>query len=559
MLTELRITNLGVIAEASIEFSPGLTALTGETGAGKTMVVAGLGQLLGARATAGIVRHGAARAAVEGRWILAPEQQISATELGAEIEEGELLTVRQVGATGRSRVLIGGTQATVGNLSALVGEWATIHGQSEQIRLGTPERQRDLLDAFGRPAELGEYRTEFDRYRALEVELATLVAQAQERAREIDLLEFGLGEIAQVEPIPGEDQDLAAEASRLQSSDELRQLAEDAQLALSGAEDAVESPGGVGLVGSARKLIEQAAELDPTASELAARLIELNLTINDLAADVSSYRDGLPSDPLRLEAVMARRAQLASLTRKYGTNVAEVLDWADQAATRLGELQAGDERIGILRRELEELDARLTVLASGITKTRIASAKRLAAAVTLELAALAMPHARLEFTVTPAPERNAFGADRIELLFAANPGAPLASLAKVASGGELSRVRLALEVVLAGTAPGHTFVFDEVDAGVGGAVGLEIGRRLARLATTSQVIVVTHLAQVAAFADSHLVVTKSSDGEVTASNIQPVSGDARASELARMMAGLGDSAAAQSHAADLLAEAGRAG
>lgn len=438
-----------------------------------------------------------------------------------------------------------------------MGEWATIHGQSEQLRLGSTERQRELLDAYAAPAELARYQVSFREHRAKAAELAQLEADALERAREIDLLAFGLGEIEAVGPEPDEDLRLATEAARLQASDDLRQHAGAAQAVLSGGDDAYNEPGAVGLIGQARKQFERLIELDPSAKGLAERLIEVSLITNDIAADVAGYLADLPSDPVRLEAVTARRAELSGLTRKYGSDITAVLDWADSARDRLARLQGGDARITQLKQEITTLEAELAQLAKGISRARVAAAERLATAVHAELAALAMPHARLEFAVTPLEAFNHNGADRVELLFAANPGSGLAPLAKVASGGELSRVRLALEVVLAGSAVGHTFVFDEVDAGVGGAVGLEIGRRLRRLAKTSQVIVVTHLAQVVAFADNHLVVSKSSDGEVTESDVLPVVGEARAAELARMMAGLGDSAAAQEHAADLLREAER--
>lgn len=557
MLAELRIRNLGVISDATVEFDPGLTALTGETGAGKTMIVAGLGQLLGARADAGVVRHGAERAVVEGRWALTADALASAAELGAEVDGDELLTVRQVAATGRSRAFVGGTQTPVGVLADLVGEWATIHGQAEQLRLGTPERQREVLDAYAKPFALERYRENFARYRQLNAELQALQDEARARAREIDLLRFGLAEIAAVDPQVGEDHDLAIEANRLQAADDLRALAVQLQAALSGGDDSFDEPGAVGLLGIARKVADQLARADETAGVLASRVAEVSYAVNDLAGDVGGYLADLPSDSMRLEAVAERRAALGGLTRKYGRDIDEVLAWATQSSDRLVELENSDQRIADLASQLAALDAELSAGAREISADRRAASSELAALVRAELAALAMPHARLEFVVSPAVERHAHGGDKVELLFAANPGAQLAPLAKVASGGELSRVRLALEVVLAAEADAHTFVFDEVDAGVGGAVGLEIGRRLQRLAERSQVIVVTHLAQVAAFADRHLVVTKTDDGDVTASDVARVEGAERRSELARMMAGLDDSSAALRHADELLRAATR--
>lgn len=559
MLTELRIRNFGVIVASELTFDPGLTVLTGETGAGKTMVVAGLGQLLGARGEAGIVRHGTDRALVEGRWIVGEQTAEAAVDLGAEMDGDELLTSRHITAAGRSRALVGGAQTTVGSMADLLGELATIHGQSDQLRLGSLDRQRDMLDAFADHAHLDRYRDRFAARRAAASELGELTSAALERAREIDVLAFGLDEIAAVNPQPGEDAALTAEFARLQAADDLRLLAEASQAALSGGDDPYEAPGVLGLFAQARKAIEQAAATDPQASGLAERLAEANFVLNDLSADVSSYLADLVADPVRLEVVTGRRAELASLTRKYGHTVDEVLEWSRSASERLTGLQGSDERIAELTERVDALTADLTADAQAITAARTDAAERLAAACEAELAALAMPRAMLRFAVSPLADLGPHGADRVELMFAANPGSPLAPLAKVASGGELSRVRLALEVVLASGSSGHTFVFDEVDAGVGGAVGLEIGRRLKRLAGTAQVIVVTHLAQVAAFADRHHVVSKSSDADVTVSDVRQLANDERVGELARMMGGIADSDAALAHARDLLAEASRQG
>ena len=380
------------------------------------------------------------------------------------------------------------------------------------------------------------------------------------RAREIDVLRFGLEEIAAVNPGEGEDEALAAEAVRLADADDLKALAMTARVALSGSEEDLDAPSVLGLVGAARKALETLAERDPGATDLARRITEMNYLLTDLAQDVASHAADLVADPLRQEAVADRRGQLAALTRKYGNNVAEVLEWAGRATERLAELDGADDRIEELRERAAVLDAALDAAAAGISRVRREAAGRFAELASAELKALAMPHARLEFAVTKAP-RGPHGADRIELVFTANPGSAPGPLGKVASGGELSRVRLALEVVLAGQSPGHTFVFDEVDAGVGGAVGLEIGRRLKRLAADGQVIVVTHLAQVAAFADQHFVIAKSSDGQVTTSDVTPLGEGERAAELARMMSGSGDSDAGLRHAEELIrsARAERAG
>lgn len=557
MLTELRLAGFGVVEEAALQLGPGLTALTGETGAGKTMIVAGLGQLMGARGDAGIVRRGSKRALVEGRWQVPRSVVDQVEELGGDVDDGqELVTLRHVSAQGRSKAVIGGIQMPVSVLAGVLEQLATIHGQSEQQRLSTPERQREILDAWAQPAALEKYRRDWVERRAAASELRDLVEQAMARTREIDMLRFGVDEISAAAPQDGEDDALAAEATRLMDADDLRQLAATVQTALSGDEDDFDVPSAVGLLGEARKALATLAERDRLAGDLSTRVQEAQYLLDDVAAGVASYATDLVADPARLEAVGQRRAQLAGLMRKYGPGLDDVIVWAKDAFARLLTLEGSDERIDSLRTRITELDAQLALAADSITADRSQAAQQLSSLVEAELAALAMPHARLEFTLTPT-EQGPHGADRIELMFAANPGSTPAPLGKVASGGELSRVRLGLEVVLAGGSSDHTFVFDEVDAGVGGAVGLEIGRRLQRLATTSQVIVVTHLAQVAAFADAHFVVAKASDGQITTSDVRRLDDAERPAELARMMGGSAESAAGVDHAMELWAAARR--
>lgn len=557
MLTELRIADLGVIGDATIEPSPGFTAVTGETGAGKTMIVTGLALLAGAKADPKLIRSGASRALVEGQWQLGDDAE-QLEELGAAVEDGEVLLSRQLAAS-RSRMAIGGVQVPLTVGSELVGEWITIHGQSEQLRLGTPERQLEVLDRFAGPdlaAELTRYQEHYLARKAAADELAELTTRSQERARELDLLQFGLAEIERADPQPGEDRELAAEAQRLQAVDDLRLAAHAALVALAGEEDDYgDQAEAIGLVGAARKALSGVLAADATLEPIAAQLAETAAGLADAASRLASYLAGLDADPLRLEWIAGRRAELAGLTRKYGADVDEVLAWAQQSAERVVALGAGDARIEELTVQLAELDATLRASADRMTGLRRAAAAQLAALVAEELKSLAMPKARLEFRVDPA-ELGPHGADQVNLLFSANPGSTPAPLGKVASGGELSRVRLALEVVLATESSSATFVFDEVDAGVGGAVALEIGRRLSRLAERCQVIVVTHLAQVAAFADRHFVVVKADDGMVTTSGVRLVDADDRVEVLARMMGGLASSESSLAHARELLASAG---
>ncbi|HEX3197371.1 MAG TPA: DNA repair protein RecN [Propionibacteriaceae bacterium] len=553
MITELRIADLGVIKDATIGLHPGLTVVTGETGAGKTMVVSGLGLLLGGRADPRSVRGGSERARVEGLFkIENPELVQRARQVGGELDDDELIVARHVTAAGRSRAYLGGAQVPAGVCAELTAELVRIYGQSEQERLTEAGRQLQLLDRFAGAAVLEplfRYSHLWSEDRAARAQLAQLRAEAQSRAREIDLLRFGLEEIERIGPSPAEDVALAAEAVRLQSADDLRDSAHSAVQALAGPED--EAGGALAMLYAARKAFESAVSRDAAAAPLGDRLAESSYQLTDLTADLARYLEGLDSQPGRLEQIAERRAQLSTLTRKYGTTCDEVLQWATESAGRLTDLEQSDERIATLTERVAQLSDELTSLAAEIGSGRREAAARFSELVLVELAALAMPHARLSFEVTSA-DLGPLGADRVDLMFAANPGNELRSLGRVASGGELSRVRLALEVVLAADREAVTLVFDEIDAGVGGKVAVEVGRRLARLSQHTQVVVVTHLAQVAAFADRHYVVVKADDGQVTTSGVVPVADEHRAVELARMMAGLETTDSALAHAGELV-------
>lgn len=567
MITELRITDLGVINEAALALHPGLTVVTGETGAGKTMIVTCIDLLLGGRADARAVRSGARRAVVEGRFAdLAPDTVRRVEEVGGELDvdshpatdtEAELLVARQITPSGRTRAFVGGAQVPVGRVEELVGDLVTVHGQSEQVRLAGRDRQRELLDRFAGPEQqqrLLTYRTCYDELRSAQRELARLQDEKQERTREIEMLRFGLDEIERAAPQPGEDVALAEEAQRLQASDDLRADAAAAIEAVAGSDD--EAGGALAGLAVARPAVERLAAADAEAKPLADRVREVGYLLSDLAGDLSSYLAGLEVQPGRLEQIAERRFELAGLLRKYGSSCDEVLAWSVRAAERLGALELADDRIGELSARSEELGHRLELLGRQLHDARAAAAETFVDQVRGELAALAMPHARLQFELTPV-ELGPSGGDQVDLLFSANPGSPPRSLGKVASGGEMSRVRLAVEVVLADGGGSVTFVFDEVDAGVGGAVAVEIGRRLAVLAQHRQVIVVTHLAQVAAFADRHFAVVKSDDGQVTTSGVREVAERDRRVELARMMAGIETTESALAHAGELLDLASR--
>jgi len=570
VIEEIRIDDLGVIGAAHVRLGRGLTVLTGETGAGKTMVLTALSLLLGGKADPATVRTGAATAAVEGRVALAPGHPAleRAVEAGGSVDDdGSLLLVRPVGAagesgSGRSRAFVGGRSVPQAVLAELAESLVTVHGQADQARLRSPAHQRAALDEFAgadHAAALRAYRDAWAERARVRAELAELVERAQDRSREAELLRLGLAEVERVDPQPGEDVELAAEEERLAHAEELRVAAVTAHDALSGdADGAGELVSAADLVEQARRALEHVAAHDPALAELATRVGEAGYVIADAAAELSSYASDLQADPRRLEVVNQRRAELATLTRAYGKDVAEVLEWSRTASLRLLELEGGDQRIDELRAQVAALDARLGELAATIGATRREAAERLAKAVSAELAGLAMAGARVEVSVRDADEPGPHGADEVEMLLVPHAGAPARPLGKGASGGELSRVMLALEVALAEHAGGErpgTFVFDEVDAGVGGKAAVEVGRRLAALARDAQVLVVTHLAQVAAFADQHLVVTKSTQGGVdvvTASDVRSVTGEERVRELARMLSGQDDSDAARAHAAELL-------
>jgi DNA repair protein RecN (Recombination protein N) len=570
VLEELRLAGLGVIEDAVLELAPGFTVVTGETGAGKTMVVTALNLLLGGRGDVGLVRAGAARALVEGR-VQPPAGGAvlaRAVEAGAELDDGALLLSRTVSAEGRSRAHAGGRSVPLSLLQDLADDLVAVHGQSDQQRLLQPARQRAALDSFAGDDVAIPLRRYTDGYARLRVVLATLDeirTRARERAQEADLLRHGIGEVDAVGPVSGEEVELDAEIGRLAHSDTLRRAAEGARGALTAAE--VGDSDALSLVATARSALGAASGHDRTLDDLADRLAEAGYLLADVAADLASYASSVDDDPARLDSVQERRSQLSALMRKYGEDTAAVLAWVAKARERLADLEGNDERLQSLEAERDDLLERLAADAAAVSDARRRAAERFESAVSEELAALAMPNARITVEVRQhddpqgllvAGRRVAFGpagVDEVELLLSAHSGAPARPLQRGASGGELSRVMLAVEVVFAGADPVPTFVFDEVDAGVGGKAAVEIGRRLATLARTAQVVVVTHLPQVAAFADRHLVVTKTDDGSVTRSGVRTVDGEDRLRELSRMLAGLEDSALARGHAEELLAAA----
>ena len=570
----MRIRGLGVIDDAVLQLGPGLTVVTGETGAGKTMVVQGLSLLFGGRSDAGRVRPGTERALVEGRLVLPAGHPAldRAVDAGAELDGDALLIGRSVGADGRSRAYLGGRSVPVGVLGELADQVLAVHGQSDQQRLLKPAQQRAALDRFGGPDVLGlreRFAGGWAQWRDVRGTLDDLRAAAAERNREADLLRRGLAEVQEAAPQPGEGQALTAEIERLANADDLRAAAAQAQQALTG--DDVGTVDALQLVVGARRALEQMAGHDTELAAFEARLREAGHLLTDVAGELASYLASLDGDPIRLSVAQDRLAVLTALVRRHGVEDADgVLAWARSASDRLFELDGADDRIAALEEQDTALEGSLGTLAAELSQARAAAALRFGTAVTVELTALAMPHAQVTAVVSQREVAGGLpvgavllaatvdGVDDVEMLLVPHPGAPARALQKGASGGELSRVMLAVEVVFAGSDPVPLMVFDEVDAGVGGRAAVEVGRRLARLARDHQVVVVTHLPQVAAFADRHLLVVKATEGAqagaVTRSGVVTLDDTERVAELSRMLAGA-DTGLARGHAQELLAAA----
>ncbi|MGV0809314.1 DNA repair protein RecN [Mycolicibacterium setense] len=577
MLSEIRIESLGAISAATAEFDRGLTVLTGETGTGKTMVVTSLHLLGGARADATRVRSGSDRAVVEGRFstielgedVSAQVEEILDASGAERDDDGSVIAARSVSRAGPSRAYLGGRSVPAKSLSNFTAQVLTLHGQNDQLRLMRPDEQRAALDRFAEVDKpLIRYRRIREEWLTARRDLADRRRRARELAQEADRLSFGIHEIDAVAPQPGEDEAIVADIRRLSELDALREAAQTARFALAGEleEATPESSSAADGVGRAQAALESTD--DSMLQALAARLAEAMVVIGDVSGELGDYLSELPSDASTLETKLARQAELRTLTRKYAADIDGVLAWSREAAEQLAQLDVSEETLAALDGKVAELQAQLIAAANELTKARTKAAKGLAKAVTAELAGLAMANAVFTIGVAPMAARaddaapvtmpdgeilhaGHDGVDAVEFGFTAHRGADVLPLAKSASGGELSRVMLALEVVLSASTAGTTMVFDEVDAGVGGRAAVQIGRRLARLARTHQVIVVTHLPQVAAFADAHLVVD-SGNGRAKASGVRRIEDEDRVAELARMLAGLGESDSGRAHARELL-------
>ncbi|MCS6712678.1 DNA repair protein RecN [Brachybacterium sp. EF45031] len=567
MLSSLRIRHIGVIDDALLEFGPGFTALTGETGAGKTMIVTGLGLLLGGRLDRG---RTTTASAVDGTLELTGHTalQDALDELGAEADDGEVIISRRVTKDGRSRAQIGGVPVPIGTLARLVGSAVTLHGQADQLRLRDADAQREALDDFdaGTVRPLREAHAElWRRRRDLEERRRRALALHQERDRTEAALSAALTRLEEIDPQPGEEQQVRADLERLGHAVELRAGSERASLALIG-EDA---PSVGSLLDIAQESLRGPAAVDDALAPALERIESLRLEVSDLAADLSRYAQDVDASPARLDAANERLHELTALVRDLGPvlggadDLEGLLEASRTAAADLERFAGAEAELADAEQEIRRIDEELEVAAGHLTAARHAAAEVLAGAVQDELAHLEMPAASVRVDVLEAPARE-HGRDEVRILLAPHPGADHLPVATAASGGELSRVMLALEVALGERRTDHgaaapVFVFDEIDAGIGGRAALAVGQRLARLAQHAQVIVVTHLPQVAAHATTHLQIVKTAEDGVTRSTVRALDADQRVPELARMLAGDASSERALAHAEELLADAQQRG
>ncbi len=566
VLEELEITDLGIISRASLPLGPGFNVLTGETGAGKTMVLTSVQLITGARGSASVVASGASRCevvatfGVDSHWASQHREELD--ERGALLDLREdasqgLIISRELNSLGRSKAFLGGKQVPLGVLSEFCDQLIAVHGQAEQSKLRDPNTQLDLLDRAGGPERTQQrerFRSARKTWRALVRRRQQLTTDRGDNELRAQMLELGLAEIAEVAPREGEDMDLRTTLSVMRHAEAIRAHVDSVRARLS--QDSPNSPAITSAVAATMKELAQANELDPDLGVFQQRLGSILEELIDVDAELSDHARALNSDPHHLESMEQRLAAIKALMKKFGPHISDVLEWATQAERELPRLQFSDQDMEELDREIAQARTELVESASALTAARSVTAQELAQRVQAELVHLAMPHARIRIVLSSPDKPEAWpatGADTVEFTIAAHGNDDFRPLGSSVSGGELSRLMLALEVVLAEQDPVPTMIFDEVDAGIGGEVAVEVGRRLARLAEHLQVIVVTHLPQVAAFADRHFVVTKSADSGEVSTTLTEVAGENRIREITRMLSGLPDSSSGAAHAEELLA------
>jgi DNA repair protein RecN (Recombination protein N) len=564
-LEEISIRNLGAIEQSHLELGRGLNVLTGETGAGKTMILTALNLVLGGKSDSSLVRHGADRLMATAHFSLPKSEQSSFEEIGAEVEDGSVIISRTVGADGKSKALCGGNAVPAGTLAELTSSLIEIHGQSANSQIVKTARQRELLDRFGGAdiaKPLNGYQEIFHIYGALKERLSALKASASKRDGEIAELQEFVAAWNKLKASRGECAATADEINRLSSVEDLRIASSGALANLDG-----EESGALTSLHSARRFLEAAKGKDSKLEEIADRIAESLFILDDASTDLASYATSLEADPDRLNVLQERKAELNSFLKRWagaGEPDEELILLAAKAKSAkeaIADLQGGDERTAEIETELLAAKKSLLDSAKKLSTARNKAAATLSNEVTNEIKALAMPHTRFfAEVVTPdyagalkESDFTVLGCDEISMQIQGQADGPKIVLGKGASGGEMSRIMLALEVVIAKSHPVGTYIFDEVDAGVGGKAAIEVGKRLHALSQSAQVIVVTHLPQVAAWADTHFLVSKSSDGTIVASGVTLLSDSARIEEIARMLAGLEDSSSAREHAAELLA------
>ncbi len=556
-LEEITIRSIGVIDSSTLEISKGLTVLSGETGAGKTMILTALNLILGGKADSSLVRKGSERLVASGKFSIPKAQEFLFED--ALIEDGELIVVRTVAADGKSKATTNGVSATASTLAAFGENLVEVHGQAANHTITKSSRQRELVDRFG-AIDLSQYQSALSRYHDMKDRIAVLKKSIAAKDTELAELREFAREFSALNPMPGELGDIETEIARLSSVEELRTAT---AMATSAIED--EEAGSLTSLGTARRSLDNARSKDRQLEEIYQQLSESFFLLADAQSALNSYLSRLEADPVRLDFLQQRKSGFVALVKKFGSgNPIEVEIEALQlrfknSSETIADLEGGDARLQELEKELTVVKKALLAEAKKTSELRTTAAQNLSSLVTQEIQQLSMPHAtfvaKVESCDYSAPKESDFtsqGCDEISMFIQGHKDAPLVPLAKGASGGEMSRVMLALEVVIASTHPIGTYVFDEVDAGVGGKAAIEVGRRLHQLAQHAQVIVVTHLPQVAAWADSHFVVTKNNDGTVSQSDVRQVSGEERIEEVARMLAGLENSVSAREHATELL-------
>ena len=562
-LEEISIRSIGVIEHSTLEISPGLTVLTGETGAGKTMILTALNLILGGKSDISLVRKGSERLVASGSFSVPKSLQDSFEENGLQVEDGQLILTRTVNADGKSKATSNAISVPSSALAAASENLVEVHAQAANLNMTKSAKQRDLLDRFGGKelhSSLVNYQSELANYHELKSRISAMKKSIDSRDAQLSELREFAAVMGKLKLERGELQEITTEIGRLSSVEDLRLAAQNASSVIE-----EEESGSLTTLGITRKSLDSVRAKDPQIEELYQKVSEAFFLVDDAKGVLASYISNLEADPARLDYLNARKAEINALIKKYGGSqsaddeLTSLIERFESSKNAIADLEGGDERLMELETELVGIKKKLVAAAKSLTSIRSDSATKLSKEVTKEVQQLSMPHTSFHCQVLSADynalkesDFTALGCDEIAMLIQGHKDGPLVPLAKGASGGEMSRVMLALEVVLAATHPVGTYVFDEVDAGVGGKAAIEVGRRLHALSQHAQVIVVTHLPQVAAWADSHFVVTKNSDGAVTESNVRKVVKEDRVEEIARMLAGMESSTSAREHATELL-------